>query len=118
MDSRKGIEHESLLRGAHSDNANIGGAGSIHAVIRQYCTPEQIDGADYTLTAKFSSLAYVAKVLSESMRHVNILKDYYPLLFKKLKAFADANELTVIQLLEYIVEGRYDLQQDIFPVEI
>ncbi len=116
MQSRQGVEHEHEMRGAHTDhNANIGGTGSISAVMRQYCTQEEIDIADYTLVAKFSRLAYIAKGKSEYMRGINIIDDYYPLLFKQLKIFAVSKGLSVINLMGLIVDGAFDIHSDIFP---
>lgn len=124
---REGIEEEYKIRGGLSDRDLIAEArtnpdsvskGTIHSNLIEYCTQEEIDAMPRMLIARFSAKAYMAKLNSEEMKGVDLLKSYYPLLFKKLKAFADQHDMSVAELLDRIDQGDYDISEHIFPVNV
>ncbi len=119
MESRAGITHEHMMRGAHVDNdpnRKFENDGNIYSAMRPYCTQQELDNADYTLITKFSGIAYLAKGRDPEMIKLDMLKDYYPLLFLKISKYAETKGVRVIEVMEMIVEQRVSIEKEIFPI--
>lgn len=122
-EDRKGIKHEEKMRNAHTDYKLFEDADpnsskrTIYNVMKSYCSIEEVENEDYTLITRFSNKSFLAKVANPQLRHLDILTEYSDVMFEALKDYADAHNTRVIQVMVWIVEGRVEINRDIFPME-
>jgi hypothetical protein len=121
-----GIQHEYEMRGAHADAVGLASddtlarpngllKGDIYSVIRAFDLENDILEDDYLLVSNFTKHALLAKVRTEKLRSVDILNHYYPTLFAVLHDYTKISEMTMLDVVKSVADGRLDLQRDIFP---
>jgi hypothetical protein len=124
-----GIQHEYQMRGAHADaealrsDESIAGRnglvkGDIYSVIKAYDLEEDVLDDDYLLISNFTAKAFLAKMQNEKLRDVDLLNDYYLLIFEVIQRYSKMNGMKMVDVIRAVADGVLDLENDIFPLTL